>query len=273
MNTIQQNKTKQQNTTPSDTKNMKGSRLNDTEKSNPLEHEMYIGSRYQNKSNKHRELYVEKLLEAFRTLSDEAPEVFDSIAPEMLQRSIWSWRGADPLLSKKFNNWILSDYQWTPFKDILPSEHHTMPLAEVPRLDPAKLEAAHRAFIQALSDRFYGDPHRWDASTRDQFIILGVLASAHGHGVRQGKIIHSLGLGMSEAGVRGSNTVRAAKIALTRLAKPVGLRLFAPASGHGGERIHAFEEPQLAEIVHRFIRHHDARMLLPATTMSSSPNP
>ena len=130
---------------------MKGSRLTGTEKGNPLEHEMYIGSRYQNKSNKHRELYVEKLLEAFRTLSDEAPEVFDSIAPEMLQRSIWSWRGADPLLSKKFNNWILSDYQWTPFKDILPSEHHTMPLAEVPRLDPAKLEAAHRAFIQALS--------------------------------------------------------------------------------------------------------------------------
>ena len=251
---------------------MKGSRSSDTKKNEPFEHEMYIGSRYQNKSDKHRALYVEKLLEAFRTLSHEAPEVFDSIAPEMLQRSIWSWRGADPLLSKKFNNWILSDYQWTPFKDILPSEHISHSPANVPRLDPDKLEAAHRAFIQLLSDRFYGDYNRWDASTRDQFIILGVLASAHGHGVRQGKIVHSLGLGMSEAGVRGSNTVRAAKIALTRLAKPIGLRLFAPASGHGGERIHAFEEPLFAEIVHRFVQHHDARVLLPATTMSPSSN-
>jgi hypothetical protein len=270
MRSMQHNQTKQQNRTTTRITNMKGSRLKGTEKKDEELHDIFLGSRYQIPSEKHRALKVERMLEAFKTLAKEAPDVFDSIAPEMLQRSIWSWRGADPLLSKKFNNWVLSEYQWSSFSDILPKHESANPVEAVPRVDPAQLEAAHRAFLEAMSNRFYGDPHRWDASTRDQFIIIGVLASARGHGVRQGVIVNSLGLGMSESGVRGSNTVRAAKIALTRLAKPLGLQLFAPASGHGGERIHAFDDPDLAEIVHRFIQHHDARMLLPGTALVSA---
>ena len=229
----------------------------------------YVAKKYNSKSDKERELYFQKLLDAFRTLSEEAPEVFDSIAPEMLQRSIWSWRGADPLLSKKFNNWLMADYQWTPFDDILPKESTAFNPVDVPPLNPAQLDEAHHSLIEALQDRFRGDPHRWDASRRDQFVILGMMATAGGYGVRQGKLIHSLGMGLAESGVRGANTVRAAKIALSRLGKPFGLQLFAPAVGNGPERIHMFNDEELASVIARYVFNHEASVLLPATDMPS----
>jgi hypothetical protein len=73
-------------------------------------------------------------------------------------------------------------------------------------------------------------------------------------------------MGLAESGVRGANTVRAAKIALSRLAKPFGLQLFAPAVGNGSERIHMFTNEELALIIARYVFNHDASMLLPATS-------
>jgi len=260
-------RTKEHKTSSTHDDNMKDSRSTRSYAKSQPDFDYYVAKKYNAKSEKERELYFQKLLEAFRTLSEEAPEVFDSIAPEMLQRSIWSWRGADPLLSKKFNNWLLADYQWTPFDDILPKETAERYPLEVPPLDPEHLDEAHHALIEALQDRFRGDPHRWDASRRDQFIILGVMANAGGYGVRQGKLIHSLGMGLAESGVRGSNTVRAAKIALSRLAKPFGLQLFAPAVGNGKERIHMFYDEELASIIARYVFNHDASILLPANNV------
>ena len=98
-------------------------------------------------------------------------------------------------------------------------------------------------------------------------MILGMMATAGGYGVRQGKLIHSLGMGLAESGVRGANTVRAAKIALSRLAKPFGLQLFAPAVGNGPERIHMFNDEELASIIARYVFNHEASVLLPATDM------
>ena len=265
MKSAQDISTKEQNITSAHNENMKGSSSEKNENSLEADFDYYLSSKYSSKSDSQRDLYFEKLLEAFKTLSQEAPEVFDSIAPEMLQRSIWSWRGADPLLSKKFNNWILGDYQWTPFDEILPKNEMEFQRQEVPPLDPKQLSEAHQSFIESLQERFYGDPHRWDASRRDQFIILGMLAAAGGYGVRQGMLIHCLGIGLSESGVRGSNAVRAAKIALSRTAKPYGFKLFSPAVGHGSERVHAFENTELAEIVARYVFNHDAYVLLPAT--------
>jgi len=253
--------TKQRKATSAPITNMKDSRSSQDTEIPQSDFEYYSSDKYRNNANK--KLYHEKLLEAFRTLAQEAPEVFDSIAPEMLQRSIWSWRGADPLLSKKFNNWILGDYQWTPFDEILPNETMYVDKNDIPPLNPEMLSKSQQDFLGDLSGRFYGDPHRWDASTRDQFIILGLLAMAGGGGVRQGKLIYSLGMGLSEEGVKGSNTVRAAKIALSRLSNPYGIKLFAPATGHGGERIHSFANVELAETVLRFVLHHQAALLLP----------
>jgi len=238
---------------------MKTSRFEKTTPVSPSKFELI--SKY--RSVEDQEIYFEKLIEAFRTLSQEAPDVFDNIAPEMLQRGIWSWRGADPLLSKRFNRWISEDYRWTPFLEILPPKDETLRSGDIPKLLPNTLDSKYSDFIDDLSMRFHGDPHRWDASTRDQFIILGLLALAGGSGVRQGKLIHSLGLNYDVDGIRGSNIVRAAKIALSRLANPYDIELFAPATGHGKERYHSFSSPELAEIIKRYVVHHDASILLP----------
>ena len=259
--------TKENKTTATQANNMNNSRSERRYSKSEPDFDYYVAKKFNSKSEKERDLYFQKLLEAFRTLSEEAPEVFDTIAPEMLQRSIWSWRGADPLLSKKFNNWLLADYQWTPFDDILPKEESSFRPVEVPPLDPGQLDEAHHSLIESFQDRFRGDPHRWDASRRDQFVILGMMATAGGYGVRQGKLIHSLGMGLAESGVRGANTVRAAKIALSRLAKPFGLQLFAPAVGNGPERIHMFNDEELASIIARYVFNHEASVLLPATAV------
>ena len=259
--------TKEHKTTANQANNMNNSRSERRYSKSEPDFDYYVAKKFNSKSEKERDLYFQKLLEAFRTLSEEAPEVFDTIAPEMLQRSIWSWRGADPLLSKKFNNWLLADYQWTPFDDILPKDESSFRPVEVPPLDPEHLDEAHHSLIESFQDRFRGDPHRWDASRRDQFVILGMMATAGGYGVRQGKLIHSLGMGLAESGVRGANTVRAAKIALSRLAKPFGLQLFAPAVGNGPERIHMFNDEELASIIARYVFNHEASVLLPATAV------
>ena len=264
--------TKVKKTTDAQSDNMKGSRSERNVSKTEADFDYLLAKKYGKRSNNEQNLYFEKLLEAFRTLSEEAPEVFDSIAPEMLQRSIWSWRGADPLLSKKFNNWLMADYQWTPFNDILPSEEPKAPFKDVTPLDPQQLEASHQQLIEEFQERFYGDPHRWDASRRDQFVILGMLASAGGYGVRQGKLIHSLGMGLEPGGVRGANAVRAAKIALTRMAKPLGINLFAPAAGHGLERVHFFADEHLAEIIARYVLNHEAAVLLPVNTAAAFAN-
>ena len=264
--------TKPKKTSYAQSDNMKDSRYERTVSRSEPDFDYLLAKKYGKKSSTEQNLYFEKLLEAFRTLSEEAPEVFDSIAPEMLQRSIWSWRGADPLLSKKFNNWLMADYQWTPFNDILPSEDASAAFKEVPPLDPKQLEASHRQLIEEFQERFYGDPHRWDATRRDQFVILGMLASAGGFGVRQGKLIHSLGMGLDPGGVSGANAVRAAKIALTRIAKPLGIHLFAPAAGHGIERVHYFADEHLAEIIARYVLNHEASVLLPVNTAATFAN-
>ena len=252
--------------------NMKDSRSESRSLKTEKNFDFYVAKKYASKSERERNLYFEKLLEAFRTLSEEAPDVFDSIAPEMLQRSIWSWRGADPLLSKKFNNWLIADYQWTPFNDILPTEEPFEKLPEVPPLEPDSLDKNYHDLLVSLQERFYGDPHRWDASRRDQFIILGMLASEGGYGVRQGKLVHHLGMGLSPGSTRGSNAVRAAKIALTRLANPHGITLFAPAAGHGTERIHAFADGYLADVIARYALNHEAAVLLPASAAATFAN-
>ena len=122
MKSVQHTDTKEHKTTADQVNNMNNSRSERRYSKSEPDFDYYVAKKFNLKSEKERELYFDKLLEAFRTLSEEAPEVFDSIAPEMLQRSIWSWRGADPLLSKKFNNWLIRDYQWTPFDDILPKD-------------------------------------------------------------------------------------------------------------------------------------------------------
>jgi hypothetical protein len=63
--------------------------------------------------------------------------------------------------------------------------------------------------------------------------------------------------------IKGSNVIRAAKIALARLGKDNDVDLFAAASGHGVERVHKISSSKLSETIERFVLSHPASVLLP----------
>ena len=81
-------------------------------------------------------------------------------------------------------------------------------------------------------------------------------------GVKQGKLAHFLGNGLDGiGGLPSSNAIRAAKIALSRQAKP--LNLFSQSKGNGDARLHAFADENLADLVTRFVLSMRASILLP----------
>ena len=66
-----------------------------------------------------------------------------------------------------------------------------------------------------------------------------MLALEGKNGVRQGKLVHHLGMNINgHEGIEGSNAIRAAKIALSRQEKGLSLKLFDDAKGNGPERLH-----------------------------------
>ena len=204
----------------------------------------------------------EKYLKALQTLAERDPEGFSNVAPELIKRSVWNWRGADPFFAERLSNWIDTAHKWIEFKEILPKDAHLPRRKSIEAISYENLPQQYSGFLQHLSQRFEGDYTRWDASKRDQFTILGMLALEGKEGVRQGRLIHHLGLDSTgSVGLPGSNAIRAAKIALSRSAKP--LHLWAPASGNGSERLHAFDDSNLADLVARFVLNQQAAILLP----------
>ncbi len=90
-----------------------------------------------------------------------------------------------------------------------------------------------------------------------------MIAMGREKGEYQGALVHRLGLGSGDVRIKGSNVIRAAKIALARLAKDNDSELFAAATGHGVERIHKISSAKLAETLERFALSHSAAVLLP----------
>ena len=206
----------------------------------------------------------DKYLKALQTLAEKDPEGFSSLAPELIKRSVWNLRGPDPYFSEKLANWFEVAYKWEEFREILPKDAHITKRSEVESPTKENLSEYHSLFFSKLEQKFSGDHQRWDAPTRDQFIILGMIAMEGKSGVRQGKLAHYLGTGLDGVGgLPSSNAIRAAKIALSRNAKPI--QLFAPAKGNGNERLHSFADENLAELVTRFVLAQRASILLPAS--------
>ena len=206
----------------------------------------------------------EKYLKALQTLAEKDPEGFSALAPELIKRSVWNLRGPDPYFSEKLANWFEVAYKWEEFREILPKDAHITKRIEVDAPLKHNLPEFQSLFFTKLEQKFFGDYQRWDAPTRDQFIILGMIAMEGTSGVRQGKLAHYLGTGLDGVGgLPSSNAIRAAKIALSRHAKP--LQLFAPAKGNGNERLHSFADGNLAELVTRFVLSQKASILLPAS--------
>ncbi|MEJ6563163.1 MAG: hypothetical protein QNL85_05605 [Euryarchaeota archaeon] len=204
----------------------------------------------------------EKYLKALQTLAEKDPEGFSNLAPELIKRSVWNLRGPDPYFSEKLENWFKIAYKWEDFGEILPKDAHITKRIEVDAPRKENLPVLQASFLSKLEQKFSGDHQRWDAPTRDQYIILGMLAMEGRSGVRQGKLAHFLGNGLDGVGgLPSSNAIRAAKIALSRHAKP--LQLFAPAKGNGSERLHSFADENLADLVARFVLSKKASILLP----------
>ncbi len=136
----------------------------------------------------------EKYLKALQTLAERDPEGFSNVAPELIKRSVWNWRGADPFFAERLSNWIDTAHKWSEFKEILPKDAHLPRRKSIEAISYENLPQQYSGFLQHLSQRFEGDYTRWDASKRDQFTILGMLALEGKEGVRQGRLIHHLGL-------------------------------------------------------------------------------
>ena len=67
---------------------------------------------------------IERYLEALKAVSQQDPDSFAEIAPELIQRSTLNWRGSDPFFAKSLNEWLNLDMMWTPFTDIIPKDAH-----------------------------------------------------------------------------------------------------------------------------------------------------
>ena len=152
---------------------------------------------------------------------------------------------------------------WKPFGEIIPDDANFSKRIESDAFDIKMYSGATKDLLESLQSRFPEDFNQWDASIRNQFIILGMIAMGREKGEYQGALVHRLGLGSGDVRIKGSNVIRAAKIALARLAKDNGADLFSPASGHGVERVHRMSSAKLAETIERFALSHSASVLLP----------
>ena len=212
----------------------------------------------------HQRSKNEKYLKALQTLAEKYPDGFSTLAPELIKASFYNMRGPDPYFSEKLSNWFEVAYKWEDFSEILPKDAPFNNRPDVQTPSTENLPHLEKKFLEKIQNKFSGDHSRWDAPTRDQFIILGMLAMEGTSGVRQGKLAHFLGNGLDgSGGLPSSNAIRAAKIALSRYAKP--MQLFSPAKGNGNERLHSFANSNLADLVCRFVLAHKASILLPAS--------
>jgi hypothetical protein len=87
-------------------------------------------------------------------------------------------------------------------------------------------------------------------------------------GVTQGDLARNLGIQFEDEASRSyaANVIRAAKIALTRLAKnSANMKegIFGDAKGNGLNRRHSFESDQLRKLTLRWIESHPAKVLVP----------
>lgn len=208
----------------------------------------------------------QRMAEAFTHWSIADPPSFSALAPDLLRQGIYRTIGNDPFVTERLEAWLNDEWKAAKFSEVFDlSERVHSNEGEQGQLQPSRFKGERRAWLETLGERFSGDHRRWDAATRDQFIILGMI-SMHANGTRQGNIGRYLGIDPTEQmGVTiTANVIRASKIALTRLARGAGLEgVFAPASGDGLYRMHRMRDPGMATLTARFVSDHPASALVP----------
>jgi hypothetical protein len=229
------------------------------------------------RDERERKKQVRRLIEAFEIFSKRDPEGFRSIAPELLRQGIWHTRGSDPFLLTQVDNWLEREWKFHHFSEVLPKgdQFYDINYDSGKSINPRQFKGEKKSWLLNLELRFTEKWERWDASTKDQFIILGMIASAP-EGASQGQLIDRLALASdtSEELKEASNTIRAAKIALARLAIKAGIEggVFASAEGHGRLRQYRFSDEGIRETTARLLCTHPASVLLPSSSPTSSPS-
>ncbi len=227
-----------------------------------------------------RKKQVKRLVEAFEIFSKRDPEGFRNIAPKLLRKGIYQTRGSDPFLLTQVDNWLEREWKFHHFSEVLPkgNQCYNLNLSSSKGINPRQFKGEKKDWLLNLEERFTEKWERWDASTKDQFIILGMIASAP-EGASQGQLIDRLALASDSAEElkEASNTIRAAKIAITRLAMKAGIEddggVFAEAEGHGRLRQYRFRDEGMREPTARWLSFHPASVLLPSSSSSSSTSP
>ena len=98
----------------------------------------------------------EKFLKALQTLAERDPEGFSNVAPELIKRSVWNWRGADPFFAERLSNWIDTAHKWSEFKEILPKEAHLPRRKAVEQISYDTLPKEYSGFLHHLTETHQG---------------------------------------------------------------------------------------------------------------------
>ena len=219
---------------------------------------------------------AKRLQHAFDYWAKRYPESFSEVAPNLLLEAVK--RSEDKVELDKLESWL---------SDELPREDFQVELKPPARppslrsgfkpvdLDYSRYVEKNRTWLDTLYDRFIvqerldesgTDHRRWRRAVRDQYIILGMIASEP-DGVNQGRLVRNLGIPVNEEASRryAANMVRAAKIALSRLAVKAGIEggLFKEAKGHGVNRVYAFKDSSMRKATYKWVMSLSAGELIP----------
>ncbi len=209
-----------------------------------------------------------RLQHAFEYWATNYPANFSEVAPDLLLDAVKT----DPVELDKLESWLSNELPEKDFQVILkPPRADFTPV----RIDYARYGEKNRAWLDILNDRFIEqekldesgtDHNRWGRAVRDQYIILGMISSEH-DGVNQGRLVKCLGIPVNEEASRryAANMVRAAKIALSRLADKAGIEggLFKDAKGHGVNRVYAFKDNSMRKLTYKWVMSLSAGELIP----------
>ncbi|MDP6742508.1 MAG: hypothetical protein QF807_07275 [Candidatus Thalassarchaeaceae archaeon] len=218
---------------------------------------------------------VKRLTDAFLVWAKEDPNSFREVAPDLLRQGVNRATGHDPKATRRLEYWLLDEWKSERFEGLL--EFNSEILSDnssSANFNIKRFKGSNRIWLETLEEKFHAgaDEHsgtfrRWPRHLRDQFIILGMIAQEK-EGVTQGDLARHLGIQFEDEASRqyAANVIRAAKIALTRLAKnSANMKggIFGDAKGHGLNRRHSFESNQLRKLTLRWIESHPAKVLVP----------
>ena len=245
---------------------------------NTIERNMMAGGKQFSKTKKVEKLRIDALSNAFASWARDDPDSFREVAPDLLRQGVDRAMGNDPLASRRLEEWLSEEWRVQEFDGLLEFSKKQELATDITPLNINRFKGKKREWLLALQGKFNpessehsGDFRRWDRHVRDQFIIIAMIANER-DGVAQGSLARALGIRFEdEASKRyAANVVRAAKIALTRMARNKDKNknifsegIFQQARGHGLNRIHAFEDNSIRKLTLRWVNSHPAKVLVP----------